>query len=222
VGETAIFQRERMVNLKLPSYVFSKMAVLAMICAVQCVLLLGIVYFVSKLSGPLWALLATLLVASLVGTAIGLLISALSPTTEAAIAFLPLILLPFILLGGGIKPLHEMPQTARWIAAVTPTRWAYEANLLQEAKSRTATFRNDLEQQLLTCQSSAAQCQARLSGARDNTPAKSAATESDVALAAFPLADGRSTLAHSLQILGIFLGALLILILGTLSLKATQ
>jgi len=86
---------------------------------------------VCDLSGPFGSLLAVLVAASLAGTALGLLISAVAPTTEAAIAFLPVVLLPFILLGGGIKPVHEMPATARVIAAMTPTRWAYEANLLQ-------------------------------------------------------------------------------------------
>ena len=98
VGETTIFQRERMVNLKLPSYVFSKIAVLAMLCVFQCSALLGIVYFFSDLSGSFLTLLAVLVSASLTGTALGLLISAVSPTTEAAIAFLPVVLLPFILL----------------------------------------------------------------------------------------------------------------------------
>lgn len=223
VGETAIFQRERMVNLKLPSYVFSKIGVLALICIFQCLTLLSIVYFVSGLSGPFASLLLVLIAASLVGTVIGLLISALSPTTEAAIAFLPVILLPFILLGGGIKPLHEMPTTAQWIASITPTRWAYEANLLREASVRKATFTNDLEQKLLDCQSSVARCQAPVPGRQVQTPpSKTAKTETDVAAAAFPLRYGRSTYSHSLQILGIFLGVFVILILGTLSLKATQ
>lgn len=227
VGETAIFLRERMVNLKLPSYVFSKMAVLALICTVQCATLLAIVYTLARLSGPFGPLLLVLVTASLVGTAIGLLISALSPTTEAAIAFLPLVLLPFILLGGGIKPLHEMPKPARWIAAVTPTRWGYEANLLQEARSRQSSFKNELEQQLLDCRNMAAQCQARVPGrlaGATTAAARPAAvkTETDVAEAAFPLQDGRSSLSRSFQILGIFLGTLLILILATLSLKASQ
>jgi ABC transport system ATP-binding/permease protein len=220
VGETAIFLRERMVNLKLPSYVFSKMAVLALICTFQCATLLTIVYYVAKLSGPFGLLLLVLFTASLVGTAIGLLISALSPTTEAAIAFLPVVLLPFILLGGGIKPLHEMPKAAQWIAAVTPTRWAYEANLLEEAKSRRSSFKNELEQQLLDCRNTAALCQGR--GAPAQSAPAAVKTETDVAESAFPLQDGRSSISRSFQILGIFLGTLLILMLGTLSLKSTQ
>lgn len=223
VGETAIFMRERMVNLKLPSYVFSKLTVLALICTFQCTTLLAIVYAVAKLSGPFLPLLLVLVVASLVGTALGLLISALSPTTEAAIAFLPVVLLPFILLGGGIKPVHEMPKAAQWIASVTPTRWAYEANLLEEAGSRHSSFKSELEEQLLSCRNTAAQCQARIPGRGAAPPAPAdVKTETDVAEAAFPLDSGRSTFSQSLQVLGIFLGTLVILILATLSLKATQ
>ena len=225
VGEIPIFQRERMVNLKLPSYVFSKISVLAIICVFQCLTLLGIVYLLCNLSGPFFVMLLVLIAAALVGTALGLLISALSPTTESAIAFLPVVLLPFILLGGGIKPVHEMPQTAQWIAAVTPTRWAYEANLLQEAKTRKATFRNELEQKLIDCQNAVGQCEARsaqMAGgrARPSQPAaRKAALQTDIAAAAFPADDGRSSLARSFEVLGIFFGVMSILILSTLSLK---
>jgi hypothetical protein len=199
--------------------------VLALICVFQCFTLLVIVHSISKLSGPFWTLLLVLTAASLVGAALGLLISALAPTTEAAIAFLPVVLLPFILLGGGIKPLHEMPSVARWIAAVTPTRWAYEANLLEEQQTRKSTFRNKLAQQLADSQSALAQCQSRGTPAamrRQTAAAPAVATESDIAEAAFPMSNGRSALSQSLEVLGIFLGSLLILILGALATRATQ
>lgn len=225
VGETAIFLRERMVNLKLPSYVFSKVATLGIICLFQCVALLTIVYFLCKLSGSYLTLLGILFAASLVGTSLGLLISAVAPTTESAIAFLPVVLLPFILLGGGIKPLHEMPKAAQWIASICPTRWGYEAALLQEAKERKSTFKNALEEQVLNCQNSVAACQARLGQPASRTGAaspKQVAVQTDVAAAAFPSAEGRSSLRRSFEVLGITLGILLILLLGTLSLKSQR
>ena len=43
VSEQAIYRRERMVNLKIPSYVMSKFVVLGALCAIQCALLLAIV-----------------------------------------------------------------------------------------------------------------------------------------------------------------------------------
>jgi ABC-2 family transporter len=227
VGETTIFLRERMVNLKLPSYVFSKVGTLGVICVFQCLTLLTLVYIICGLTGPFFTLLAILLAASLVGTSLGLLISALAPTTESAIAFLPVVLLPFILLGGGIKPVHEMPQVAQWIASVCPTRWAYEASLLQEAKERKSTFKNALEEQLIDCQKSVGQCEARAAVAAGRRPHAASAppavkVQTDVAAAAFPLSEGRSSLRRSFEILGITLSVCLILLLTTLSLKSPQ
>ncbi len=43
VSEQAIFKRERMVNLKIPSYLFSKVTVLMLLCFVQCTILAMIV-----------------------------------------------------------------------------------------------------------------------------------------------------------------------------------
>jgi hypothetical protein len=136
VGEAAIYKRERMVSLKIPSYIGSKFVTLGTICAMQCLLLACVVYGFSTLQAPFWDIYAVLLSTSLVGVAIGLFVSALSRTTEAAVAYLPILLLPMILLSGGMKPLHEMDQPAPAIATVMPTRWAFEANLLQEARHR--------------------------------------------------------------------------------------
>ncbi len=135
VGEWTIFQRERMVNLKLPSYVFSKFAVLV-----------GIV----RLSVPHAADHRLLRlpsegqlpadrgdpgdVSSLVGAALGLAISARSSTTESAIALLPVVLLPVIVLGGGIRAIYKMPAPAQWLSYAVPSRWAFEANVVNEAQ----------------------------------------------------------------------------------------
>jgi ABC-type multidrug transport system ATPase subunit/pSer/pThr/pTyr-binding forkhead associated (FHA) protein len=135
VGEWTVFQRERMVTLKLPSYLFSKLAVAAVLCLFQCATLLGIVTLFCKLQGNFLATLAILFLASMVGAAIGLCVSARTSTTEAAIAMLPLILLPMIALAGGLTPIHSMSKPMQAITLAVPSRWAYEAALVQEAKS---------------------------------------------------------------------------------------
>jgi energy-coupling factor transporter ATP-binding protein EcfA2 len=134
VGEWTVFQRERMVCLKLPSYVFSKLFVAAILNLFQCLTLLGIVKFMCDLQGDFLITLAILYLSSLVGSAIGLCVSARTPTTEAAIAMLPLILLPMIVLGGGLTPINGMPVAIQQIAKIVPSRWAFEANLLLEAR----------------------------------------------------------------------------------------
>ncbi len=133
VGEWTVFQRERMVSLKLPSYVFSKLTVAAVLSLFQCVTLLGIVTLMCDLQGDFLRTLGILYLSSLVGSALGLCVSARASTTEAAIAMLPLILLPIITLSGGLTPLNGMSKPMQQVAKIVPSRWAYEANLLVEA-----------------------------------------------------------------------------------------
>lgn len=135
VGEWSIFQRERMVSLKLPSYLFSKLTIAAILCLFQCATLLGIVTLVCHLQGSFLDVLAVLYLSSLVGAAVGLCVSARASTTEAAIAMLPLILLPVIALGGGLIPIHQMPTVMQQVAKVVPSRWAFEAELVLESEA---------------------------------------------------------------------------------------
>ena len=135
VGEWTVFQRERMVSLKLPSYIFSKLAVAAVLNLFQCLALLGIVAVMCHLKGDFLLTLGILYLSSLVGSAVGLCVSARASTTEAAIAMLPLILLPVIALGGALAPIKELPQSLQQVAKIVPSRWAFEADLLLEAKA---------------------------------------------------------------------------------------
>jgi hypothetical protein len=48
---------------------------------------------------------------------------------------LPVILLPIIALGGGMRPVYQMPKVGQYISGLIPSRWAFEANLLDEAKA---------------------------------------------------------------------------------------
>jgi len=140
VGEWTVYQRERMVNLKLPSYVFAKLTVLAALCAFQCMVLLGIVYCSCGLKGNFGKAAVLLIVSSLVGAALGLAISARSPTTETAIALLPVVLLPIIALGGGIRAVYKMPRATQWISYVAPSKWAFERNVIDEASAHACGY----------------------------------------------------------------------------------
>jgi len=133
VGEWTIYKRERMVTLKLIPYVFSKLSVLLGLCIFQCASLLAIVYFGCGLHGGFLKEFSVLLLASMIGAGLGLCISAIAKTNESAIALLPVVLLPVIALGGALKPVHTLPQVGRYISNVIPSRWAFEANLVQEA-----------------------------------------------------------------------------------------
>jgi ABC transport system ATP-binding/permease protein len=132
VGEWTVYKRERMVTLKLGSYVFSKLTVLFTLSIFQCFSLLGIVYLALHLKSSFGLDLLVLILSSLVGAALGLCISAFSHTTESAIALLPVVLLPIIALGGGMRPVYQIDSKYRWITTLAPSRWAFEANILHE------------------------------------------------------------------------------------------
>jgi len=109
VSETAIYSRERLVNLKIPSYVFSKFAVLSGIALFQCLLFVGILVGMGRLqTADFLSLTLILYLTSLAGIATGLFFSALVNSTEKAMSVLPLILIPQLLLSGYLKPLNDV------------------------------------------------------------------------------------------------------------------
>ncbi|HKF45988.1 MAG TPA: FHA domain-containing protein [Terracidiphilus sp.] len=135
VGEWTIYKRERMVTLKLVPYLFSKLTVLLGLCVFQCATLLGLVDLICGLHGGFFSGFLVLLLSSMIGAGLGLCISALAKTTESAIALLPVVLLPIIAVGGGMRPVYQMPKVGQMFSLVIPSRWAYEANLVRDAQS---------------------------------------------------------------------------------------
>jgi pSer/pThr/pTyr-binding forkhead associated (FHA) protein/ABC-type multidrug transport system ATPase subunit len=129
VGEQAIYKRERMVNLMIPSYVGSKFAVLGLVCAIQCGMLLGIVYPALGFEGNVLALYGILLLSSLAGVGMGLTLSAVVRSGEASIALVPLLLIPQIVLGGIIMPIHELNAPMQVLSSAMISRWGSEAAL---------------------------------------------------------------------------------------------
>lgn len=136
VAEWSVYRRERMVSLAIPSYVASKLAVLGGLCALQCVVLLAIVYPGCHLEATWAQLFPPLLLAGLVGTALGLFISAMAPTSEVAIYLVPMALLPMVVLGGIVQPAPEMDEPAQVLAHLIPSHWAFEGLLAEEAAER--------------------------------------------------------------------------------------
>ncbi|MCX7835591.1 MAG: FHA domain-containing protein [bacterium] len=127
VGERAIYQRERKVFLTVGTYLFSKVFTLSILNLIQCILLLAITYGSCDLSGNWLGLLGVLFLVSLCGTALGLLISAISSTVAAAMAFIPIMLIPQVVLGGLMVTLNEMNGLVKVLAAAMPSRWGFEA-----------------------------------------------------------------------------------------------
>ena len=136
IGEWAIYRRERMVNLKIGPYVAAKFTVLSLLCLIQCSVMLGIVHGGLHLQGPWWLMFGLMLIASLVGVGFGLAISAISRTTEMAIALVPIVLLFMVIFGGVLPPIYKLPEAIQPIYWVIPSRWAFEGMLVLESDSR--------------------------------------------------------------------------------------
>jgi len=109
VSETAVYARERLVNLKIPSYVLSKFAILSGIGLIQCFLFVLILTFFERFAAADFSMLTLVLYLTLLaGAAIGLFFSAVVSSTEKAMSILPLILIPQLLLSGFLKPLDDL------------------------------------------------------------------------------------------------------------------
>jgi ABC-type multidrug transport system ATPase subunit len=140
VKEEAVYGRERAVNLGILPYLASKFLPLTLITAVQALLLMVTVYGVLALLGtwlghevpePAYYLaylpqLGVLAVLAMSSVALGLLLSASVATPDRANALLPYVLIPQIILGGGILPIRS--GALYYIAVLlSPAYWAYRA-----------------------------------------------------------------------------------------------
>lgn len=134
VSETAIYRRERMVNLGLFNYVFSKFVLLSVFCIIQCTILLAIVFFALGFNGGPEAFvlgLGTLIVTAMNSVALGLLLSTLVTTSEAAMALTPIALIPQVVLGGLMVPMTTNP-ILEYPMYLMPARWGFQGVVAQE------------------------------------------------------------------------------------------
>jgi ABC-type multidrug transport system ATPase subunit len=130
VKESAIYKRERAVNLGIMPYMLSKIVVLGVLCLFQSAVLVGVVELGEPLQQgiilpPLLETYITLCLTSLAGLMVGLTISAIAPNNDRAISFVPIILIPQVIFSGAIIPLKDW--VTQILAVIFPTRWAMAA-----------------------------------------------------------------------------------------------
>jgi len=128
VAERLIYSRERMVNLKIPSYFLSKLVIMIIICGFQCLVLLACNYGPCNLPGSFLSLYGVLLLTALSAACMGLFLSAIVKTNEAAIGMVPILLLPQVILAGMLVKLGTN-KLIDLLAKLTISRWSYEALL---------------------------------------------------------------------------------------------
>ena len=136
VGEHAIYKRERMAGLRLSAYIMSKLLVGLGLCSIQCTILAAMTVWGCNLQSSVLDLFLILMMVASTGLAIGLFLSAVATTTEVAIGLLSLALIPIVVFGGALLPIHKMHATTRAVAFTLPMRSGFEALLENEAKHR--------------------------------------------------------------------------------------
>lgn len=128
IKERALFELERDVNLRLPSYVLSKLLVLCLVGGVQVILLVLLVRLAGLTFAAPGAMLAIMLLTMAAGSACGLAISAAASSEDQAITVVPIALIPQILLSDAV--VTPLPDAARALARGTiTTYWMYRAEL---------------------------------------------------------------------------------------------
>lgn len=124
--ERDIFKREYAVNLSLSAYVLSKVIVLGIICFVQSVILCVGISIMADLPSPdiafgsgLNFFISTYLIL-MAATTMGLFISAISPNTERATLYMPIIIIPQIVFSGLMFELENIKEVISWFIV---NRW---------------------------------------------------------------------------------------------------
>ena len=94
-------------------------------------------------AGPRWLLVAVAVVDAVLGTAVGLLVSAFAATEFQAVQFMPAVVLPQFLLCGLLVPRDQMPTVLSFASDALPLSYAVDA-------MRTVTTRVDATASALT------------------------------------------------------------------------
>lgn len=117
-----------------------------LVAAVQSALAVGLSVGVLGLSieGPIWLLTLAAVVNAVLGTALGLLVSAFAQTEFQAVQFMPALVIPQILLCGLFVPRHEMPEPLEAISNVLPLSYAMDAMVELTVTSSTAEVWQDM------------------------------------------------------------------------------
>lgn len=125
VKERPIILRERRLGIPASAYVLSQFTVLALVALTQCLILTLVIYANVpgfKLARPTLMLYTCL--ASLAGTGLGLVISALAPNQTSAVVLTTIALIPQIICSEtALGPERQTEQ----LEAILPVSWAYDA-----------------------------------------------------------------------------------------------
>lgn len=117
-----------------------------LVAAVQAAVAVGLSVGVLGLDirGPVWLLAVVAVVDAVLGTALGLFVSAFANTEFQAVQFMPAFVIPQFLLCGLFVPRDLLPDTLHAISDVLPLSWAVDAMQTLTRTSATSDVWRDL------------------------------------------------------------------------------
>lgn len=149
VSERTVFARERRGGVSPGAYFLALVTGQTAIAVAQNAAILALTLNLAALGTPFVSALIVCSAAAFVGIMVGLLISTVSSSEVAAVIAVPLVLVPFILVGGVMITYDNMPAPFQLLAEVTPSKWAYESLLALEQISFNNLPATDQQQALI-------------------------------------------------------------------------
>src|SRR5438270_2722927 len=122
IGDRAVLQRERNLNVRLPYYIFAKTTSLGVFALLQCVLFVFIGNYILEIRGMFWIYLGIVFITAMGGVALGLVVSSLVADPKTAANIVPLVLIPQIIMGGALIKYEDMNRNLALV--YTFTRWS--------------------------------------------------------------------------------------------------
>ncbi len=111
-----------------------------LVAAVQSALAVSVSVWLLDLvvTGSVWLLMVVAVIDAILGTALGLLVSAFARTEFQAVQFMPAVVIPQILLCGLFVPRDAMPRLLELISDVLPLSYAVDAMQIVATSAETA------------------------------------------------------------------------------------
>lgn len=136
---------ERLLSMPISKadFVFGYALAFGGFAVVQALVVSGLSFglFDLSVSGSAWLLVLVAVVDALLGTAMGLFVSAFAATEFQAVQFMPAFILPQLLLCGIITPRDELPTVLQWVSDVLPMSYAVDATrVVMTSATVTAEF----------------------------------------------------------------------------------
>ena len=153
ITDQVIFIRERRIGVGLAPYLLSKIFVLGLMTFVQVLLMTGTLYWIFALdtygfSIPTLCLVSTM--TAWLGMSVGLCVSSLWKSSEAAVGTIPLILIPQIAFSTIMYGLRDMTPFAKFCTSLIFQRYTFDAFLKSGEDVAVRSYQGDFVHQPLS------------------------------------------------------------------------